>query len=137
MRERKGISTRQERKIWAPEERSLVYLGAEGKVIYYSDGISDHLVFVFIGFPLGRGWKKLKGSILSLKRRTGQGRYEVKLKEVREEVGKAEIVHFPEKGFEEIWKDVTSVLTQKPGLVELGEAKEIREFTLQDLLVEN
>lgn len=130
MRERKGISTRQERKIWAPQERVLIYLENKGRVIYYSDGIKDHLIFT--DFLPGREWERLKRSIRSLRRESLQGRYEVK---TMEEAKKAEIIHSPEKGFEEIWKDVTGVFTQKPGLVELGEAREIKEFTLQNLLV--
>lgn len=135
MRERKGISTRQERKIWDLMERRLVYGGVEGKVYFYFDGFKDHLVFT--DFPSGSAWDKLKRSLLSLRRQTACGRYEVN---AGKEAARAEIVlHYflgeQYQGFEKIWQDLTVHFPKQPGLITLGEVVRIREFTLQDLLV--
>jgi len=128
-----GRPSLEKRRIWELTERSLSYEGIEGRILSYSDGISD--ILVFTGFPPGEKREKLWRSIRSLRRESLQGRYEVK---ATKEAEKAKIIHSPEKGFGKVWQDLLlRVLPQRPGEVILGEAKEIREFTLQDLLVEN
>ena len=114
----------------------------------YYDGLNqDHLVF--LGFPSGSKleklkWEKLKKSIRSLRRETDRGFYVVK---TEEETEKALITlsYFdkeyprsfsPEARFREIWKDLMKFLPQETGLVVLGEAQIIKEFSL-DLLAED
>ncbi len=129
--------------IWDLKVRRLVYRGIEGTIRSYFDGVSDCLVFT--DFPPGPKWEKLKRSIQSLKRNTNRGRYEVKAKP---ETEKAEIrlsyldpdypQNFsPTRRFARIWQDLMDVLPKRPGLVEKGRAREVKDFILQDLRVKD
>lgn len=131
-------------RIFDLRERELIYRGIKGKVwSYYDGGQKDHLVFS--EFSPGPEWEKLKKNILSLKRRTSCGTYEIKAKN---NAKKAEIVliysdedypksYSPRARFRKIWQDFSEVLPKEPDLVDLGRAQIIKEFILQDLLVED
>lgn len=131
-------------KIFDLRERELIYRGIKGKIWSYYDGIQkDHLVFS--GFPLGPEWEELKKSIHSFGQEASHGSYEVQAKINAQ---KAEIVliysdedypksYSPRARFRKIWQDFNKVLPQEPDLVDLGRAQIIKEFILQDLLVED
>lgn len=137
-----GRPSLEKRRIWELTERSLSYEGIEGRILSYSDGTSD--ILFFTDFPSGEKRKKLWRSIRSLKRQNVRGRYEVKAKEGAE---KAEIRLFyvdPKYlkkdiiiRFNEIWRDLMTLFSQKPGLVVLGEVVIIKDFISQNLLVED
>lgn len=146
MSERKKAEVRyrlslEKRRIWELTERSLSYEGIGGRILSYSDGISD--ILVFTGFPSGKKREKLWRSIRSLKRQNVRGRYEVKVKEEAEEA-EIRLFYVDPKYLKkditirsnEVWGDLMIFFPQEPGLVVLGEAVIIKDFIPQDLLVE-